>query len=122
MAKKYRTEAERAAEVVAWRQSGMTAAQWSGERGVSSGTLYRWADEQRGGKSPKNKRRTSATKLSRAITFAQLGDGFDSAATSTRSIVVDLMLTTGPARVRIDAGADIGTVQALMASLAAVSR
>jgi hypothetical protein len=108
--------------VVAWRQSGMTATQWSRERGVSSGTLYRWADEQRSGKSPKNKQRTNATKVSRSITFAQLGNGFDSAATSTRSIVVDLMLATGPARVRIDAGADVGTVQVLMASLAAVSR
>jgi transposase-like protein len=124
MPKTYLTATERAAEVVAWRQSGKSTAEWCREHGVSSGTLYRWIDEQEGKTSSRKQRVKHAPKDSQAITFQRLASGHGSQAPgrSSQSIVLDLMLAAGPARVRIDAGADATMVQALVESLMGVSR
>jgi hypothetical protein len=107
----------------------MTAQQWCRQEGVSSGSLYRWAAERltapavrRAGKRVQN---VDHKRNLQGIAFEQLQPRAAMCAASSaskRSIVLELMLVTGPARIRIDADADLATMKALVGALTAVMK
>ena len=108
--------------VAAWLASGQSAELWSQAQGVSASSLYRWIAAAR---SQRCERRASTPDArTREITFERLlpAPGFcEETNVARRSIVLELMVATGPARIRIDAGADLATVSAILNALATVT-
>lgn len=108
--------------VAAWRASGLPAEQWCQAQGVSASSLYRWLAAAQ---PPRCVPRAIATNpRPREVTFERLlpAPGFCEATNvARRSIVLELMVATGPARIRIDAGADLATVSAILNALATVT-
>lgn len=108
--------------VAAWRASGVPADQWCQAQGVSASSLYRWIAVARSQRCEPRARTTDAR--TRAVTFERLlpAPGFcEETTVARRTIVLELMVATGPARIRIDAGADLATVSTILNALAMVT-
>jgi hypothetical protein len=121
---KRRNEKERAEMVRQWRNSGEPAEPWCKGQQVTASSLYRWIAEE---KSPLiGRAHRGALSASRAVSlaFEQLQPGPDiceETCATKRSIVLDLMLAGGPARIRIDAGTDAAALGAILSALSTVT-
>lgn len=87
---KRRTRSERAAEVTRWRQSGLSARVYATERGVSRGSLLRWA--------------------------AEAGPEFVRVEL-VEAAAAELVVEVGPARVRVARGFDAELLRDVVAAL-----
>ena len=108
--------------VAAWRASGQPAVLWCKAQGVSVSSLYRWIAAAQPQRRAPRARTTDAR--TRAVTFERLlpAPGFcEETTVARRTIVLKLMVATGPARIRIDAGADLATVTTILNALAMVT-
>ncbi len=108
--------------VAAWRASGLPTDPWCKAQGVSASSLYRWIAAAR---PPRRAPRAITTNpRPRPVTFERLlpAPAFcEETNVARRSIVLELMVATGPARIRIDAGADLATVSTILNALATVT-
>ena len=96
-----------AAEVAAWRASGMTASKFCEERGYAATRLYWWSSQL--------KRSEGSTKRKAGVAMARVVRSGAAEASSPRTPIV---IQVGNARVEVTADVDRGVLSTVLQSLA----
>jgi transposase len=102
-------EADWAAQVEAWRSSGMSAREFCKDRGYSATTLYWWASQL--------KRRGAATQRGEGIALARVTRKAD---TRSRPKAPSVVVEVGQARIEVGADVDRSALSAVLEVLASV--